>query len=97
MKHTNINKTAMSLAWLLLKTNKVLTSKAKGFNYFLTIAYKMLKNNAHFIHVLKGLSAINKEMVTNRAISITRSNDFGNCYADLRILAGYELCKEVKW
>jgi hypothetical protein len=86
---------AHQLAWLLLKINTVMTSKVKGFRYFLTIAYKMLCNEAHFIYVLKGLSIVNTAMLTNKAISMIRFNNFITCYTNLRIFSGYKLCNLV--
>jgi hypothetical protein len=97
MKTTNVNKQAMALAWLLLKANKVMTTKVKSFSYFLTIAYKMLKNDAHFIHVLNGLSAINNAMRTDSRVSPARFDVFSDTYSAIRWTATPQLRSLVSW
>jgi hypothetical protein len=72
MKTTNINKQANDLAWLLLKANNVMTSKAKSFSYFLTIAYKMLNSEEHFIYVVQGLINIYYKMLRDNSVTSHR-------------------------
>ena len=84
MKTININKQALTLAHLLAKTNKVMTTKAKPFSYFLTIAYKMLKNNIHFVYVLRGLSKIYHTLCMSPSVDYDRFQTFGVLYLDIR-------------
>lgn len=88
MKHTNINKTAMALAWLLLKINNVMTSKTKSFNYFLTVSYKMLKSWKHYQHVANGIDGIVDTMLHDNRVSSDR-------YGALLALS-FKLCKYAR-
>jgi hypothetical protein len=97
MRTNTINKQAMKLAHLLGKINKVMTSKSKPFAYFLSIAYKMLRNSEHFAYVLRGLASINKAMLVDTRVSLSRFNTFGDCYMNLRLLAPDDVYTAVTW
>jgi hypothetical protein len=97
MKTTNINKQAMTLAWLLLKANNVMTSKTKSFSYFLTIAYKMLKNEAHFIYVLQGLINIYYKMLRNEGVTSHRLYSFQSCVDDIVIKSNAVISSQIYW
>ena len=88
---------ALSLAWLLLKAHRLMTVNVKSLSYFIRIAYKMLKNEAHYIHVLKGLSIINSSMIIDRRVTTTRALDFSDLYRTMRRLAGTKISNKVAW
>jgi hypothetical protein len=82
---------AHELALLLETSNKIMTSKAKGFSYFLTIAHKMLKSDTHYAYVVKGLSNILDTMLSSK-VSTVRLDNLLDCY-----LAIYRLAPRYVW
>jgi hypothetical protein len=78
---------AHQLALLLETSNKVMTTKVKSFSYFLSIAYKMLKNDEHFAYVVKGLSNICDKMLKSKRVSTARLDKLLTCYLAIFRLA----------
>jgi hypothetical protein len=95
--NTNINSTAMKLAWLLLKINRIMTTKVKSFSYFLGIAYKMLKSDDHFIYVVNGLINIYYKMLRHDSITSHRLYAHQLCVDAIVASSNVVVANKVVW